>query len=743
VSFEELFFGPGNRISWQAIQAGTLSADAAARLAPFLDGLRSGDDIIVLPRVTPDQRSQWYFLCASERHSRLARDLARAFLGPSYSDLDHHPRSLDPNDAIDAAVLSKYDGNGFRITVPERGLVDEARGRLGQLISLRREQPIRDPHRLRPIGRILRDFEYALLAKDAVTAGALIAEIRSVGYLSANNLAFLTVLRLASVEDWRGVLALPELQSLLVLERPRRVTEALIRAIYSLHVQEFEEQTRIPEAIDRFRSRILASYGGLYRSRSLLSGFAVDASFALAAAAGDPPQSSIIREIQETYAEGTRERLYFDAINAFVAPPPVRPAPPSLKGARAAYAEGNVDIAFEIAQQLAPTFERASLLLNCASEMATLASARAALAAVEALSPVDRQRVDDNAVLRHVRSSLLEAGTTQLELPSPASWPEWFARLSGAQAWKGAVAFAETAAREWSVEDFLRDPVELHRVADLLLEDRPAWARTALLDSVPHFLWFLAQREANARLRPVYDSLFVLLAADADVSLPQLQALLNVVDAQLTLGVNATQYSELLGELNSAFQKAGTPATTELALEAIELLVNAACPAPDRRSEFVGAVAALFQRWSRRTARAQWMLLQELGAELDLPLVVPQEVRVDASAEDEWEELNGKQICLYSLQEAAVRRAADVIGRLSPESVIRTFHDLTGGSSALRTAARTADIFVVATAAATHAATMFIDANRPTKAITLRPNGKGSSSLLDALQRHLRLSMDQ
>src|SRR5262249_40183054 len=125
-------------------------------------------------------------------------------------------------------------------------------------------------------------------------------------------------------------------------------------------------------------------------------------------------------------------------------------------------------------------------------------------------------------------------------------------------------------------------------------------------------------------------------------------------------------------------------------------------------------------------------------AELELPLVIPQRELDEAPERVEWAALSGKKICFYSLNEAALRRVTAVLARLSPEANIQSFHDLAGGSNALKTAARTADIFVVATGAATHAATIFIDSNRPSESTTLRPKGKGSSSLLDTLQRHLR-----
>jgi hypothetical protein len=738
VSFEEEFFGTGNRISWQSISAGALGADAAARLAPFLDDFRAGRDIVALPRVTPDNKSQWYFLCSSERHARLARDLARAFLGPSYSDLDDESTPLQPSDPIDAAVITRYNGNAFRITIRHQELVGPARERLQLLMTLRHEQPVRDPHRLRPIGRILRDFEFVLQSRDERSAAVLIAEIRYAGHLSANNLVFLDVLRLSSVENWRAILALPELTSLLAIDRPRRVTEALIRAVYAVHLHEFEHGKRVRDALERFVSQVLPTFGSLYRSRALLGGFAVDASFALAAAATQPPQLAAVSDIQQAYVEATTEREYVDAIASAIAPPTARPGPPSIASARAAYADGRVDAAFTIALSLTPSFERSSILLFCASEVGTLTAAQVALEAAAGLPPAQRQRIEDNAALRRIRGALEDFAGSGVGAAAPASWPQWLKRLKDELAWKGALSAAETAAREWSLEALLRDPSAIQQVADLLVEDRPSWAKSALLDSLPHILSFLGKHGPDVRLRAVYDSLYLLLATDVDVSLPQLEALLNVIETRLALGIGGDAYRECLVALADSIQQAATPAVVSIALEAIEALVKAPCPSLDGRKAFVGSAAALFQRWSRWITPAQWLLLQELGAELEISLVIPQQELDEAPEKDEWAALNGKKICLYSLNESALRRATSVIGRLSPDASTQSFHDLAGGSSALKTAARTADIFVIATASATHAATIFIDTNRPSKAITLRTKGKGSSSILDALQRHLR-----
>ena len=173
MSFETEFFGPGNRLRWDAIQAGSLSPDVQQRLGPFLEDFTRNPEVVALPRVCDDGRVQWYILCRSSRAARFARDEVRSFLGPTYSDYEGRPTLLDPQDTVEAAVLASYGNNAFRIEVPRRELLDTARERLSLLISLRNERPTRYARRIRAAGRVLREFEYALLAGGGTCGGRL------------------------------------------------------------------------------------------------------------------------------------------------------------------------------------------------------------------------------------------------------------------------------------------------------------------------------------------------------------------------------------------------------------------------------------------------------------------------------------------------------------------------------------------------------------------------------------------
>ena len=745
MTFEETFFGPGNRLRWDAIQAGSLPRDVQDRLDPFLDDLRRNPGVLVLPRVRDSGQVQWYILCSSPRAARNARDEVRAFLGPSYCDSSNQFERLDQNDSVEASVLARCGSNAFRLDVSEHAILDIARERLRLLIRLRGERPARHARRLRAVGRVLRDFEYALLMRDETAARGLIDELRSSGHLGAANLLFLEVRCLAVGGYGDAILALPELDALIAMPRPRRVTEALIGAVYRSCLQEFEVGRDAADAIGYFRSDILPRFRDLYRSRAGLSGYEVDVSFLLAALASAPARLVAAEAVLERYPPGSSHREYLTMLAALEEAQVGLPEGDPLAEARAAFGEADIDRAYSLVAVLPPSFERTALLIRCARDMETLSAAQVALESVEGLSVDGRSRLAHNAVLGRIVGSLKQlsaAAVTDSDVVElPTTWAMWLTRLTLPESWSSAVSVAEIASREWSVDKFARDPLAVQKVADLLLRDRASWGQEALRDALPYFLTFCLRSGLDPRLKVVFESLFFVIAVDDQVSLPQVSVLLKVVDVRLQLGVTIADYRELLGQLSSAINAVETPSVATIALEAVEIVVNAACPAPSERQGFVVAIAGLFRRWYRRVDRADIVLLQHLAEELGVAEAVtqPEPVQDRPQLPSEWDTLDGKKVALYSLQESALRRAALVVRELCPGVRVNIFHDHVGGSPALRGASATSDVFVIATAAAKHSATAFIESHRPSGACTLYARGQGSASLVAALRERLQV----
>jgi hypothetical protein len=741
MSFETEFFGPGNRLRWDAIQSGALSQDTQKRLGPFLNDLSNDVELLALPRVLDDGSVIWYIACRSSRMARIARDQVRAFLGPSYTDFDGRLADLNQADSVERAVSDRFGRNAFRVSVPDRRMIDLARERLQMLLQLRKEQPVFYTRAERPVGRILRDFEYGLLSSDEAALAHSLEELRATGRLSPTNLLFLEIRRFAAGYAWDAILTLPELDSLLSLPRPRGVTEAIIKAVYHSRLAALLEGNRPTEALEAFRSRVLDRFRDLYRTKANLSGFAVDASFAMVDLTAEPPHRESVVAMLASYEAASNERTLLRSLIDTTVEAPLT-ALPNLEAARTAFAEGDIDRCYALTVDLPSSFERSSLLLRVAREMSSLTAAEVAIEACLSLDPVDQDRIHQHALLSRALQSLTELvaedeGSSEAQ-QLPRDWTSWMRLLTGSKPWAAAVVVAETGSREWSLEDLLQDGDSIQEVADQLIANRPDWALIALRDALPYFLKFCLAADNDVRLRPVFENLFLAIAVDSASSLPQTKALLQVIDYRLQVGAGESDYMDMLEQLASSLQAIDSSAVIQLALDALETVIIRTCPDTETRQNFCANVIGTVQRWRNRLDRPQHLLLLDLAHELELDAMVSSsETSENVAVLSPWERLGNKRLAIYSLQEAAMRRAVTVVETLCQSVRIQTFNDHVGGSSSLQAAARQADVFVVVTGAAKHAATIYIESLRPPSSVTLYAAGQGSSSILQAIQRFL------
>ena len=743
MSFESTFFGAGNDISWQAIQDGSLPVASRQSLQPFLDSVRTNADVAILPRRIGTQSVVWYVLCRSPRASRFARDELRGFLGATFSDGQTASLNIDPEDSIDCSVIEAYGINAFKVTVPYSHR-EAARRRLAEYLALRIERPNRLSLLVRTAGQILRNFEYALLVGNIPDAFSRIDELRVGGYLSAANTLFLEIRALAANRNWRGIVDHQDFRSLIAIQRPLRVTEALVKAVYNIWLKPFEDQNDPDGALAAFQA-IYLDLSDIYRFRGKMNGPEVDATFLLTAAVSSSQSPAIAEDILgEAELHQSPNREYLRRLSRLI-PTSAAAVRADLQGTQLAFGLGEIERATEMAIALPASYERTALLLRCARELETLESAQFALDSFKELSSVDQSRISNNLLLSKILSHFDELAVVSqvavldAQKPLPTTWETWFMGLNDESPWLGALEAARLGSREWAFEPLVSDQKRVQHLSDLILEDRANWARVAFRDALPHLIEFFQLAEPDTRLRGVYDSLFLAVSADDDISINQMFVLNRLAEMRLELGTSIEEYSEIAEELRSTIYRLDSPAVIESALEACEILVSHPCGSIDRRVSVFAATSASLAKWRRRATSAQLalfsLLCEELGAGLSTAITVP-ELQED-HVETEWSRLSGLKIALYSLQEGAVKRAAQLLKKMIGDARVDIFSDHVGGSPALRTAAQQSNIFVITTAAAKHSATAFIESKRPKGAITLYANGQGTSSILRTVARYL------
>ncbi|WP_267577384.1 protein DpdD [Corallococcus sp. bb12-1] len=775
MSFLDRFFSEGNQLRWKAQDGSSSSPSVQKALEPFIALLESRAEFAILPRVRPNGETLYYALCRTPAAHRMAQDLVRAFIGRSHSRFGERPLPLDSSDPIEQAVEAEFGPHSFALAIPP-DKKNVARERLMALVRLLLERPSRPERAPRATGRILRDFEFALQERNGDAARESIDELRANHRLSAQNLAFLEIRRSVAVGDFDAALEPVRLSEVLQSGMPRRVVEALLDAVYAQELARFEPGAQAAEATEHFRNSLRPRYEPILRTRAGLRGHAVAAIFLMDAVTSTPASQERVNALLELVPRDDTRRTYLESVAALLHPSPTQPAAKSLEEALRAYDAGDVDTAFERACGLSPGFQRTLLLVRCAREMEVLESVRVALESIEALPSGERERFHtEKAPARAVaalREMLLSAVDEEAPAPPPAGasaeprteavalapepqppppaapvslphgWLEWMERLRTAQPWPGAVRAAELGEREWSVMGLVADPPTVEKATTLIEANRDTWGQQAFRDALPHLIGALAEVPMNtaggrAALRPLFHALFLQMATDQELSHVQWTAMARIFGLLMDMGMARAEYDEAMNCLVDGVRTLRARHLVEPALDLLEFHLDT--PGPSRKGlrTFANSVhsllAALHGRVAPEVRRAFVMTCVALGF-ADLKLGLPAEALGEERTVDLRKVLSGLQVALYSLRQSALNRAREALLEACDNVKVQCFSDAVGGSSQLTAAARNADLFVIATAAAKHAATTYIESTRPANKVTVLVHAQGSASLLKAVR---------
>ncbi len=733
-AFLRIFFGPGNGLD-------PSQPELVSHLEPWVARVRQGNDRILLPRLSGNPPMvTWYALCRSARDARAFREELLAAVGPSYTDFQGVAARLDPADPVEAAVLAFSGPHAFRLRVvdPEcRRLCNRA---LERMLRLHEARPSHRSSRPRSRGRVLMDFRLALRHRDFDAADASLDELREHGHLDAWNLAFLRIQRWEVDEDWDAILKKLDEGALVELRRPRQVTEALLRALYHRGLLHLERSFQPAAALALYQREVEPRYHVLLTSRSGISSPEAASMFMLKAAATG---STELRDaVLQGARSGTRQAAWLEALAELVTPAP--PSRPTVDPALLAISQGDADRAFELLLLGAGGEVRVQLMLRCAVDIGTLRAAELAIKALYALKPEDISTIRAHRVLGAMVDQLEELCTApprdEHSAPTaPSDWRDWLERLDrGDLDENQSLETATRGAREWSRTDFAARPGDVCRFAELLSRGRSPRQAEQLRLALPSLLdFFLPESGSLPAFQPVIRALTQQLAFEERRSPKLLQALAELIEASLRIGMDREGYRELGAEIcELVLVRELSPEHIEWALDLLEMLLTRDSPDPSTTQCVATRLHDWIRAWGDRIPPHRRTLFNALADEFQLGLAVP----VPAQAEGERSErglsdlLARRTVALYSLNEGALARVRGALGQACRSLRVLTFSDKAGGSPALLEAARTAELFVVVTASAKHAATNFIDDNRPKELATLRHHAQGSASVLRAVE---------
>jgi hypothetical protein len=267
--------------------------------------------------------------------------------------------------------------------------------------------------------------------------------------------------------------------------------------------------------------------------------------------------------------------------------------------------------------------------------------------------------------------------------------------------------------------------------------------RPRLLEVLPALLdaWEGSQF-AGAHLDRVSQSLAVLLQFGVLIDEDALSArhgdamIFRFLEVGLAQGLSSQAYQSVVQDLAARVESLGSPGLLRALLDVFELLTDEKRP---HGESFLRCASAFSQAANRLHGRmgsdelhliAELLRLAGLVAEGEsLEALVP-DAEKSADLSEEGISLAGKKILIYTLVQGAGNRAQARIQE-SHHAEVRLNHDH-AASAALKGDLKWADIVICVTRAAQHAATGEIDRQTP-EDVLIRPSGKGSSSILHAL----------
>ena len=683
----------------------------------------------IIPRV--QSRTMLYYAVApsSEQWRRLV-PLLRCAVGSTITDFTGPSVPFDEDDPLEAVLIENGYPRGARFTAG--GEVRRGRYALAALARLRslvEESPVTRLAKPRTTGDVLRTFELALAALDRPAAEEALAFLRANLRLDAVNLGFLTVRLYTTFREWNRIRQLGLFSSLCRTRRTPSVTNALAEAVYRTVILTSEQADDPGQALAVFRADVLPHTGNLFDSCPPRPTSGAGKAFLLAAWAAIPPNRQLAERLDEMAAEWpAHEARFFKRL--FESGFPAAETVPTTEAPRLRTFEHEIEMLRT--EKGSSRSDRARAGLIAATQVDTFDAFQVVLAYIERLRLREREELLANAFNRSAYERMLESAGGHIV---PKNWIEWIAQLEDAPLGESQ-EFARRATSDWRVHDHLRTEADVRELAESIARASPV-AQDRLYDTLPYLVQWVREDGAwpESALHPLYRAIYDHLVLQLSLQWrPEAGgAARQLLEGMLELGTDVSEYTRLLNDMGDVLPPEAGTADFDALMEIAELTVTHASPNPDARQRLWGRIVAALNQVRTRLTQVEIVLVNDLGQVFGLNEVFAIPVAAAKLAPAGPSPLDSKTVAIYTLTESVGERAKRILDKLHPGIRVQLAHD-TVGSPRLEDLARRADVFVVCWRSAAHAATQVIERLRPPGAVTLYPAGKGSSSILRAIE---------
>ncbi|HTX50415.1 MAG TPA: protein DpdD [Caulobacteraceae bacterium] len=633
----------------------------------------------VIPARDPGGDLVIYAAASTTAEWRKLQPLLLAFAGPTFTDFEGAPDSLDPARPVDQVLLDAGVASAARLrpgrysqseTVTVRALL-----RLASLLEGAPDLAIARPE---PTARLLAALQDALNGGDVAEAWRILAVLREESRLEALNLVQLEIQILGAAGDWGAVRWHDRFEALSLAGPSPATAEILLEAVY--WTAAYDSAAGAERAPELVRVDPAMEY-----ARLLLS------------IAPNPSRQAVER--LRTVLIAPHEDVPREAALPREAPPtsdPVAMARAALITVAGLPAEGDP------------------------------AADAALLGAINALSAAARDDLLRRPANRAIWQEVLER-TGDYE--APADWTSWVDVLPRDNF--ASAASAAAGATAWRLPDEDTDvsaaralAAKIEIIPDGLAEERFGQATPYLVQ------WAQSDpRWPRRDLCPVYVAILTRMALSARRGETALRSAAGLLEGALQCGLSATEYRDALDAAQTIASEGLSRTSAYDALEIVEIARSFTPIVPAKLQDFsVNVISVLTTLWTR-LSEGQRLTLAALAVEVGIDLgdaSSPAETALESPA------LEGKILGIYTLTEPAARQAEGLLRGAIPNLTVELNHDH-GGSAALGAMVARAELVVIVWASAKHAATDFIKARRGDRPLVYA-TGRGATSIVRAVE---------
>jgi hypothetical protein len=652
----------------------------------------------------------FYAVASDASEWRRLRPLLTAYVGPTLTTFRGWPEKLKPNALPSEALLQSarlhlvarfVSGEGSKV----QAFVSRS---LQRMVSVVTTAPSTTSLLPQSTDRLLAHFSDCLNGNSYDGAQQILEQCEREMRVDTLNLLFLKVRLLAWFGNWQAIVDMTEFRALCQTRRPPAVNAALLEAVYKVRAG---DQSDIATLETKWKKTLRSDFLSL-----LILPIPPGCS-----------RGALMLYALEALTVTTRNTSLEAAILAH------HEVIPELANALRSAGRTGIqnDVALPVTIGGVPEAQRALVRADRAN---TLESIGNALRMIDALDQNERENLLGSSTFRALWHGLRSSSAK----PPPESWQEWFDRLQEPD-FTDALQVLQHAVVEWPAV-LLIDPVEVTvfvRALQRVPDSTPSWERLA--DALPSLVTWTLEDPAFPRpgMLEIYDTLLFHLMVGVRRSNAVFESAAAMIRALFHLGLSRSRYQALLDDCLMLTGDAMSKRSVYWLLDVIEETLLNPCPDEEARRGFWYAACARLIQMKAFFSPGQDIVFNKLAIELGWPEVrridelVPENVQRQKIRAD----LDGRFVAIYTLTESAGRQAANVLNELVPSVRVEVSHDKVA-SGALRHMAQQADIFVLVTASAKHAATGVIQQERRDKLI-LYANGRGFSSIMRAIESHI------